>query len=74
MDYRSRLLREAGVMDREYKMWMEQIPQCLVRVDGFASVRLHDFYPVLIIWIVGVISSVIALCLEIIDAKYCHKF
>ncbi|KAJ9593929.1 hypothetical protein L9F63_014643 [Diploptera punctata] len=44
---KARWLREIGFVGREYKRWFYQTPKCDSNSQGFVSVRLLDFYPVL---------------------------
>lgn len=55
---RARWLREIGLVGREYKRWFYQKPKCDSNSQGFVSVRIQDFYPVLFILWFGIISSV----------------
>ncbi|PSN34655.1 Ionotropic receptor 75b [Blattella germanica] len=66
-------LKEAGIIDREYKMWLTQKPACQGGVEGFASVRIKDFYPALLVWIYGLIFSTALLVLEYGRNKLTHS-
>jgi uncharacterized protein (DUF983 family) len=63
---RARWLREIGLVGREYKRWFYQKPKCDSNTQGFVSVRIQDFYPVLYILLFGIISSFGILVAEII--------
>jgi hypothetical protein len=54
---RARWLREIGLVGREYKYWFYQKPKCDSNSQGFVSVRIQDFYPVLFILLFGIVSS-----------------
>lgn len=66
---RARLLKEAGMVDREYKFWMSQRPKCDSMSQGFVSVRLKDFYPTLVVLSVGMICSAVIFVLELVHHK-----
>ena len=55
--FRARWLREIGLVGREYKRWFYQKPKCDSNSQGFVSVRLLDFYPVLLVLIFGMCSA-----------------
>jgi uncharacterized protein (DUF983 family) len=58
-------LKEAGMVDREYKRWFSQKPKCDTQSQGFVSVRLKDFYPTLVVLSVGIICSATIFLLEL---------
>ena len=66
---RARWLKEAGMVDREYKRWFSQRPKCDAKSQGFVSVRLKDFYPTLVVLSVGIICSATIFILELIHHK-----
>ncbi|KDR16068.1 hypothetical protein L798_10080 [Zootermopsis nevadensis] len=55
---RARWLREIGLVGREYKRWFYQKPKCDSNSQGFVSVRILDFYPVLFILLFGIICAI----------------
>jgi hypothetical protein len=63
---RARWLREIGLVGRESRRWFYQKPKCDSNTQGFVSVRIQDFYPVLYILLFGIISSLGILVAEII--------
>jgi hypothetical protein len=67
--FRARWLKEAGLIDREYKRWFVQRPTCNSDSRGFVSVRIGDFYPALIVLAVGIIGAIILFILEILYHK-----
>jgi hypothetical protein len=67
--FRARWLREAGLMDREYKRWFVQRPKCDSDSRGFVSVRIADFYPTLVVLTCGIVGGTALLALEILYHK-----
>jgi hypothetical protein len=62
-------LKEAGMVDREYKRWFSQRPKCDANIQGFVSVRIKDFYPALVVLLIGIISAKIIFILEFVYHK-----
>ncbi|PSN35598.1 hypothetical protein C0J52_20449 [Blattella germanica] len=65
-------LREAGMIKREYKRWFIQRPKCDSDSRGFVSVRIKDFYPVLVILSFGIAGSLMFFALELLHHKTVH--
>lgn len=61
-----RLVRqeEIGLFDRTWKRWVDLKPKCEVQRIGFVSVGLEEFRHVLLIFIYGVIASLVLFCFE----------
>ncbi|PSN36611.1 Ionotropic receptor 75d [Blattella germanica] len=55
---KARWLREVGLVGREYKRWFSQRPKCDSNSQGFVSVKLLDFYPVLMVLVFGMAAAV----------------
>jgi hypothetical protein len=65
-------LKEAGMVDREYKRWFSQRPKCNANSQGFVSVGIKDFHPTLVVLSIGIISSKIIFILEFMYHKTRH--
>lgn len=57
------------MVDREYKRWFSQRPMCHANSQGFVSVRIKDFYPTLVVLLIGIISAKVIFILEFVYHK-----
>ena len=65
----ARWLKESGISNREYKYWIVQKPKCQTSTEGFRSVGLQDFYPLLLVYTYGLLLAVAVLFAENLHKK-----
>ncbi|KAJ9593926.1 hypothetical protein L9F63_014640 [Diploptera punctata] len=70
---KARWLREIGFMKREYARWYDPKPKCSDNSQAFVSVRLQDFYPALLMFLYGVILSLVFFFLEFLCYFFQNK-
>jgi hypothetical protein len=62
------------MIDREYKHWLPQKPQCSGNAGGFTSVRLQDIFPALLVFLYGIALAAVTLVLELLHKRlHCTK-
>ncbi|XP_069704781.1 ionotropic receptor 75a-like [Periplaneta americana] len=66
----TRWLRESGILDRETKYWIIQLPKCQGNAESFTSVRIQDFYPALLVLAYGAAIAVGFLVLENLYSRF----
>lgn len=64
--FRLRWQREAGILDRLWKIWVTQHPICEDNLGGFVSVGLIDFYPALKTLHYGIMTAIVVFLGEIV--------
>ncbi|KAL4712321.1 hypothetical protein ACJJTC_004083 [Scirpophaga incertulas] len=62
-------IKEHGLCDREYRLIFASKPKCLSRGGNFISVSMIDFYPVLLMYLYGIILAFFLLFVEIVIYK-----
>ncbi|KAJ9586812.1 hypothetical protein L9F63_019598 [Diploptera punctata] len=62
-------LRESGLLDREDKVWVSQPPKCSKDDGQFVIIGLTEFFPVIQVFLYGVLFSIILLIIEFIVNK-----
>nr|CAD7414927.1 unnamed protein product [Timema poppensis] len=67
-----RWLKEVGLMEREWKLWISQKPKCQKHDTEFTSVGFQDFYPALMVLAYGLLFASVLMLMEIFFTKSLH--